>query len=247
MSDIDRAELAGRVIMITGASRGLGRAVAVACAAAGATTLVCGRDVAALEALTDELESRGDPLPVIVPINLEAASVDDFLSITAHIKEQFGCLDGLVVNAAVVGELAPLETYDPMIWARVFQVNVHSVFLLLQSCLPLLAEADDASIVFSLAEEGDRGRAHWGAYAATKSALKSLMEILADEHETNPGLRVHGVIPSPLRTRLRMTAFPAQDPAAFAPPETAAGTYVELLGARGRGRHGVVIKTPRRD
>ncbi len=247
MTDIDREELAGRVIMITGASRGLGRAVAIACAAAGATTLVCGRDVPALESLADELESHGDPAPVIVPINLEAASVDDFSSIAAHIKEQFGLLDGLVVNAAVIGELAPLETYDPITWARVFQVNVHSVFLLLQSCLPLLAGADDAAIVFSLADEGDRGRAHWGAYAATKSALKSLMEILADEHESNPGLRVHGVIPGPLRTRLRMIAFPAQDPSAFALPETAAGAYVELLGPRGRGMHGAVIKTPRHD
>lgn len=245
MSDSDSEELAGRVIMITGASRGLGRAVAAACAAAGAMTLVCGRDVPALESLADELESRGDPAPVIVPVNLETASIDDFLSIAAHVNEQFGRLDGLVVNAAAVGELAPLETYDPMIWARVFQVNVHSVFLLLQSCLPLLAEADDAAIVFSLAEEGDRGRAHWGAYAATKSALKSLMEILADEHESNSGLRVTGVISGPLRTGLRMTAFPAHDPLAFAPPETAAGMYVELLGPRGRGMHGIVLKTPR--
>ena len=247
MADPTPGELAGRVILITGASRGLGRAVATACADAGAGVLVCGRDVAALETLADEVETNGGLPPMIVPIDLEAATRDDFLNVSAHIDQQFGRLDGLVANAAVLGELAPLASYDPVTWARVFQVNVHSVFLLLQACLPLLTKADDGSIVFALAPEGEKGRAYWGAYAVSKYAFRGMMDILVDEYESDPGLRVHGVMPGPLRTRLRLTAFPAADPDTLPAPETVAAAFVELLGPRGSGAHGRIAASHRHD
>ena len=246
MTDAKRDELAGRVILITGASRGLGRAVAVACAAAGATVLVCGRDVTALETLTEEVEADGGLPAVIVPIDLEAATPDDFLTVSEHIEARFDRLDGLVANAAILGELAPLASYDPLTWARVFQVNVHSVFSLLQACLPLLTRANDAAVVFTLAEEGEAGRAHWGAYAASKYALRGMLDIMIDEYESQPGLRVHGVIPGPLRTRLRLTAFPASDPESFPAPNTAADVFVELLGPRSASAHGRIVRVHRR-
>ena len=245
MTDAKLDELAGRVILITGASRGLGRAVATASAAAGATVLVCGRDVTALETLADEVEANGGQPAVIVPIDLEAATRDDFLKVSAHIETRFGRLDGMVANAAILGELAPLASYDPLIWARVFQVNVHSVFLLLQACLPLLTRGDDAAVVFALAEEGETGRAHWGAYAASKYALRGMLGIMIDEYESHPGLRVDGVIPGPLRTRLRLTAFPASDPESFPAPSTAADAFVELLGPRSAAAHGGIVRVHR--
>ena len=130
-------ELAGKTVLITGASRGIGQAVAEAAVAAGATTLLCARDVPALERLADRIEAAGGPAPVLVPLNLETASLADYEGLAALIEERFGCLDGMVFNAAALGELAPLVTYDPVTWARVFQVNVHSTFLMLQSLLPV--------------------------------------------------------------------------------------------------------------
>lgn len=242
MVDPDGGELGGRVILITGASRGLGRAVATACAAAGATVLICARDAAALESVAAEIEAAGRPSPVILPIDLAGATRDDFSTVGERIDAQFGRLDGVVANAAILGELAPLASYDPMTWARVFQVNVHSVFLLLQMGLPLLGRADDAALVFTLAPEGESGRAHWGAYGASKSALRSMLEILIDEYEAHPKLRVHGVMPQPLRTGLRLTAFPASDAESFPLPDTAAPTFVELLGPRSRHGHGRIVR-----
>lgn len=242
MSQHNTPELAGRVILITGASRGIGRAVASASAAAGATVLICGRDVAALGKLADEIETAGGTAPVIVPLNLEGATVDDYALVAAHIEDQFGRLDGIVVNAAVLGELAPLGTYDAVTWARVFQVNVHSVFLLLQACLPLLARSSGASVVFSLAEEGMRAKAHWGAYAVSKYALHGLMDVLAAEYATRPEMRVNGVLLPPLRTRLRLSAFPALDPRSLPEPQSVTAPYLMLLGPRGAGLNGRVIK-----
>lgn len=234
-------ELTGKTILITGASRGIGQAVALAAAAAGATTLLCARDVPALERLADAIESRGAPAPVLAPINLETAGLADYEGLAALIAARFGGLDGLVFNAAAVGELAPLATYDPLTWARVFQVNVHSVFLMLQAMWPVVQSAAQASLVFTLAPEGMHGKAHWGAYGASKFALRGLFEMLVAEHANNPALRINAVLPPPVRTRLRYAAFPGENPAHLAEPEQVARGFIELLARHGENTSGAIV------
>ncbi len=233
-------ELDGRVILLTGASRGIGSAVATACARAGATMLLAGRDVRALERLADVLEGAGATPPVLVPINLETAGVDDYSVVAELIAARFGRLDGFVANAAMLGEPAPLANYDGVAWARTFQVNVHSVFLLLQTCLPLFRSAVDPAVVFSLAAEGLEARPNWGAYAVSKYAVRGLMELLAAESR-HTSLRVNGVVPEAVRTRLRRQAFPGLDADTLPLPETQADAYVALLGPRGAGVRGRCI------
>ncbi len=234
-------ELRGKTVLITGASRGLGQAVAYAAAAAGATTLLCARDVPALERLADAIEASGAPAPVLAPLNLETATLADYEDLAALIARRFGCLDGVVFNAAAIGELAPLATYDPVTWARVFQVNVHSVFLMLQAMLPVVLSATQASLVFTLAPEGMHGKAHWGAYGASKFALRGLFEMLAAEHINNRALRINAVLPPPVRSRLRYAAYPGEPPAQLVEPEQLAHGFVELLAAHGTSGSGAIV------
>lgn len=236
--------LAGKTILITGASRGIGQAVAMAAAAAGATTLLCARDVPALERIADDIEAAGGPSPVLAPINLESASLADYGDLAELIAERWGCLDGLVFNAAALGELAPLASYDAVTWARVFQVNVHSVFLMLQAFLPLLVAAPSASVLFTLAPEGMSGKPHWGAYGASKFALRGVFEMLAAEHINNMSLSINALLPPPVRSRLRHTAYPAEHPATLADPAVVAPHYIELLSVAGQTNRGRVVPIP---
>lgn len=235
--------LADRVVLVTGASRGLGRAVAQACALHQATVLLLGRDVKRLESLADEIEAAHAPSPRIVPFNLEGASVDDHAAIAARIAEQCGRLDGLVLNAAMLGEMSGLENYDPVLWARVFQVNVHSQFLLLRACLPLLRAAACGSVIFTSSSVGRRGRAYWGAYAASKFAAEGMMQTLADELRDVSHVRVNSVNPGRMRTRMRAQAYPAEDPATLPEPAAVAPYFVYLL-SNAHALHGQTLDLP---
>lgn len=231
-------------MLVTGASRGIGAAVAQAAARAGAETLLLARDVRALERLADGLEAEGAPAPVLIPCNLERAGADDYAQVATLVAERWGRLDGLVVNAALLGELAPLASHDPLLWARVFQVNVHSAFLLLQACLPLLGAATAPRLVFTLdLAAGVGGRPFWGAYGVSKQALRALFEVLAAEHRRGP-LRINAVAPGPTRTRLRRQAFPAEDPRTCLAPEDVALAYLPLLGVDCQGHAGVIPVIP---
>jgi NAD(P)-dependent dehydrogenase (short-subunit alcohol dehydrogenase family) len=234
MSEPADGTLAGRVILVTGASRGIGQAVARACATAGATVVAAARDVRALEAFAGAVEADGWPAPVLLPINLEAASAEDYATVASLLDERFGRLDGLALVAAALGDLSPLPLYDAVTWARVFQVNVHSALLLTQACWPLLRASGRARLVVTLAEEAFTAKPNWGAYAASKSALRAMFEMWAAEVANDGAFRVGAVVPAALRTRLRLNAFPGLDPASLGAPESVAPAYVELLGANAR-------------
>ena len=230
--------LADRRILVTGASQGIGRAVALACAAAGARVLLLGRDIRRLEQVAGEAAVCGRHEAIIVPMNLEGASLDDYRHVAELIRTQLGALDGLVLNAAMLGELCPIEHYDPVLWARVFQVNVHSQFLLVQACLPLLKAGGSGSVIFTSSGVGRRGRSYWGAYAASKFAVEGLMETLADELASDAGVRVNSVNPGRTRTRMRAMAYPAEDPGTLLPPEAITPLYVWLLAPASAAVHG---------
>lgn len=221
--------LAGKLVLLTGASRGLGRAIAVAAAAAGATLLLLARDGRALERLAEEIERSGGPEPSLIPLNLENATVDHYAEVAALIDTRWGRLDGLVLNAGMLGELGPLRNYDPLVWAQVFQVNLHANFLLTRACLPLLEKAPTASIIAVSSAVGRRGRAYWGAYAASKFALEGMIQTLADELAGTSRIRANSVNPGRCRTRMRAEAYPAEDPSTLPDPATLAPAFVYLL------------------
>ena len=227
--------LAGRVILVTGAGDGIGRAAAKSFAAHGATVILLGRTVHKLEAVYDEIEQAGGPQPAIYPMNLEGASNEDYQQLAETIEQQLGRLDGILHNAAFLGSLTPLELYDLELWSRVMQVNLHAAYLLTRACLPLLKKSPDASVVFTTAEVGRKGVAYWGAYAISNAALENLMQIFADEMETNTHIRFNSLDPGAVRTRMRNMAFPGEDPESLTLPDQIMPTYLYLMGPDSRG------------
>lgn len=234
----DAQTLDGRVVLVTGASGGLGSAVARAAAAAGATVVLAGRRVRALEQLYDELGAAGAAQPAICPLDLENATPDTLAALAATIESDLGRLDGVVHAAARFDGLTPLEVHRPDEWLRVLQVNLSAPFALQQALMPLLKAAPDAACVFVLDDPERMRRAHWGAYGVAKAGLEAMAAILHDETERSP-LRVHALLPAPMRTPLRRMAWFGEDSLSQPLPDAAAAAAVYLLspaGAAARGR-----------
>jgi NAD(P)-dependent dehydrogenase (short-subunit alcohol dehydrogenase family) len=229
--------LRDRVIAITGAGDGLGRAAAMTFARRGATVVLLGRTLAKLEAVYDEIEAGGHPQPAIFPINLEGAAPQDYDQVRVALENEFGRLDGLLHNAAELGGRTPLDTYKLSDWNKVMQVNVTAPFLLTRALLPLLRNSSDGRIVFTGSNVGRKGRAYWGAYAVSKGATETLMQVLADELENTP-IKVNSINPGPVRTRMRASAYPAEDPVNVTAPESIMNAYLFLFGPDSRHWHG---------
>jgi NAD(P)-dependent dehydrogenase (short-subunit alcohol dehydrogenase family) len=232
-------ELHGRVILITGASQGIGRAVALRCAQHGATVLLLGRNGRHLEEVHSRITAeQGAERAAIVEFDLENALARDYDALFAAIEARYQRLDGLLHNASLLGQLGPVEHYDVPTWCRVLQVNLTSAFVLTQILLPLLKRSDDASIVFTSSSVGRAGRAYWGAYAVSKFAVEGLNEVLSAELSGFTKVRVNSLNPGATRTRMRRQAYPAEDAASLATPESITGPYIALLGPASRGVSG---------
>jgi NAD(P)-dependent dehydrogenase (short-subunit alcohol dehydrogenase family) len=224
-----------RVILVTGASDGIGRALAIHTASLGARVILHGRNTAKLEKVYDTIEALDDaPQPSIAVMDLATADGDAYTSLADSLADEFGRLDGLVHNAGVLGDKFTVEQYDAGLWQQVMHVNVTAAFALTQVCLPLLRASEDASLIFTSSGVGRRGRAFWGAYSVSKFATEGLMQVLADEHK-HEHIRVNCVNPGPTRTRMRQAAYPGEDPETLKRPEEILATYVYLLGSDSRG------------
>ena len=228
-------ELAGRVVAITGAGSGIGRAVALACACHRANVVLIGRNKAALEAVHDEITAAAAPEASIALLDLEKAVARDYDELASALLGRYGRLDGLLHNAGLLGTLSPIEHYDVPTWCRVLHVNVTAAFALTRVLLPALKKSPDASVVFTASSVGRRGRAYWGAYAVSKFALEGLAQVLSDELEGITPVRVNTLNPGRARTAMRRQAYPAEDVAAVPPPEALTTAYIALLGPAGRG------------
>jgi NAD(P)-dependent dehydrogenase (short-subunit alcohol dehydrogenase family) len=224
--------LEDRVIVVSGAGEGIGRATALAAAAHGATVVLLGRTVSKLEAVYDAIEQAGGPQPAIYPIDFEGATAHDFAVMAERLDQAFGKVDGVVHCAASFPYLSRIDDYDPETWGRVLQVNLSAPFMLTQACLPLLRRSPDASIVFLSDAVGRHGRAYWGAYGVSKFALEGLMQTLADELAQS-AIRVNSLDPGPTRTNLRAQAYPLEDPSHLKPPDAVAPFVLWLLGPDG--------------
>ena len=230
-----------KTILITGASRGIGRALSKACARKGAHVIACGRNVKDLEMLSDEIKAEFNGLSTLLPINLATANADDYRTVAEHIEKQFGTLDAVILNAAMLGEVTPCDNYSLKTWIEVFQVNLHSAVMLLQATRPLLKESALRTVIFTLASEGISPKANWGAYAASKAALSAFMKIYALENNNSEQLRVAGVLPPPTKTLIRMTAYPAENHEILAQPEAVVSPYIKLLTQPSHANQGNIL------
>jgi NAD(P)-dependent dehydrogenase (short-subunit alcohol dehydrogenase family) len=230
--------LRGRVIAITGAGDGIGRALALAAARCGAELVLIGRTVKRLEAVHAEISAIRAGAASIAPLNLEQALASDYDGLAEAISKRYGRLDGLVHNAGILGGLTAIEHYDVPMWCRVLHVNLTAAFVLTQVLLPSLHRAADASIIFTSSSVGRKPRAFWGAYAVSKCGVEGLSALLAEELSEGVPIRVNVLNPGPTRTRMRRQAYPSEDVLALAEPEAIINPYLWLLGAHARGVSG---------
>ena len=238
----DTGLLAGRVILITGASSGLGRALAVECARAGATVILSGRNGAKLERVYDEIETMGAPQPAIAILDLAVATAVDYDHLAKTVDLEFGKLDGLVHAAALLGDRTPLEQYDVPTWCKVLHVNLTAPFILTQVLLPALRKSADASVIFVSSGVVKNQRPFWGAYAVAKSGLESVRSMFSQELDGEPNIRVNSVNPGRMRTAMRAAAYPAEDPNTVPTPASVSGAFLYLLSERSRGIDGEYIE-----
>ncbi len=233
--------LRDRVILITGASDGIGKALAVECAKLGAQVILHGRNVKKLENVYDQITSiDGAPRPSIAVLDLASANAESYMTLAKSIEDEFGQLDGLVHNASILGDRFAIEQYDAVMWQRVMHVNVTAAFALTQVFLPLLQKSDDASIIFTSSGVGRKGKAFWGAYAVSKFATEGLCQVLAEEHR-HSALRVNCINPGATRTNMRLAAYPAEDRDTLLTPQQILPPYIYLLGPDSKGVTGESI------
>lgn len=220
--------LANKTILITGAGAGIGRQAALTYAELGATVILLGKTVAKLEAVYDEILAKGYPEPAIVPLDLKGSTKQNYIDLAATIANQFGQLDGALLNASMLGELTPFNQIHEQIWQDVMQVNVNAQFLLAQALIPVLLKADNASLIFTSSGVGNKGKAYWGAYSVSKFATEGMMQVIADEYE-NTTLRTNAINPGATNTNMRSSAYPAENKETIALPIDIMPLYVYLM------------------
>lgn len=235
------ALLDGRVILVTGAADGIGRAVAGAYASHGARTVLLDWNSAGLDAAYEEFTAADWPEPVLCPADLSGITLTQLREVVQRIGDRFGVLDGLLNNAGWIGALTPFEHYQPNVWAKVMNINMAAPFFLTQWCLPLLRKSVDPAVVFSL---HDAARAYWGGYAMAKAGQEALVHILAEEYgpESSQPIRVTGIDPGPVMTPGRRQHYPGEHPDAHPFPEDVVGPYLFAMGPDARGSSGRILR-----
>ncbi len=222
--------LAGKTILVTGAGDGIGRSAALSYSRHGATVLLLGRTASKLAAVYDEIENAGGPKPGIIEMDLASASEESYATLAAELEQEFSCLDGLLHNAALLGDRRPIQNAGYASWQEVMQVNVNAQFLLTRYLLPLLQLAPLASVIMTSSGVGRTGKAYWGAYAVSKFATEGFMQVLASELENTSKVRVNTLNPLATNTAMRRTAYPAEAPTTNPTPEDIMPAYLYLMG-----------------
>jgi NAD(P)-dependent dehydrogenase (short-subunit alcohol dehydrogenase family) len=224
-------DLSGRVVLVTGATGGLGAPIARACAAAGATVVLHARVVRKLESLADAIDAAGHPSPILLPLDFASATAQDFSSVESALSRETGRLDAVIHMAAALGSLGPVEHQALDAWLDVLRVNVAAPMALTRAVVPLLrtSPAGCGRVILTLDTRSDAPRAYWGAYGASKAALAAFASTLADEWEHRTDLAVGAVVPGPIRSPLRMRTHPGEDRTTLPPPESIVPLYLHLL------------------
>jgi len=230
--------LENRIILVTGAGDGIGRAAAKAFAAHGAEVILLGRTPQKLVVVYDEIENAGGKKPAIYPMNLEGASLQDYHTLSETLAKEFGVIHGILHNAAWLGSHTPLTHYDLRQWYKVLQINLNAPFFMTQALLPLLKKADHASVLFTIDDAGLQGQAYKGAYGVSKFGLQGLMQTFAEENEVNTSVRFNSINPGPVLTQMRRLGYPAEDASRLLRPEDIMAPYLYLMGNDSLGING---------
>ncbi|MCG7546862.1 YciK family oxidoreductase [Pseudoalteromonas sp. Of7M-16] len=220
--------LENKVILVTGAGDGIGRIAAINYAKHGATVILLGKTTSKLEAVYDEIINAGYPKPAIVPLDLKGATKQHYRDLASTIEQQFGKLDGLLNNAAILGTMGPLEHFCVSTFESVMKVNVTAQAMITRFLFPVMRKAPSASIIFTSSGVGRQGREFWGAYAISKFATEGMMQTWACEvGKTN--IRVNCINPGATRTSMREAAFPGEDRDKLKTAEDLMPTYLYLM------------------
>ncbi|WP_293007060.1 YciK family oxidoreductase [Nitrosomonas sp.] len=233
--------LKDRVILVTGAGQGLGRAAALSYANHGATVILHGRKVKKLESVYDEIETIGKAQALIYPLDLERADEKDFFALAHAVAQQLGRLDGVLHNATYLPGLSPLEHQTMEQWRALLQVNLIAPFALTKACLPLLKASPDASIIITSSTHGHNPSAYWGGFAVAKAGLEALVKIQADELEQMPNLRINTVIPGLVNSPQRVITHPGEIKQKMRQPDELMAVYLYLMGLDSREVSGQTI------
>jgi NAD(P)-dependent dehydrogenase (short-subunit alcohol dehydrogenase family) len=231
--------LRDRVVLVTGAGQGLGRAVALEAARCGATVALLGRRQDKLEAAYDAITAAGYPKPAMIPLDLAVAGPTEYESLVQLLRRELHRLDGIVHCAAHFVPLGPLAGQTQEQWSALLKVNLIAPFALTRACLPLLQAAPDSSVVFVGETHGAKPLAYWGGFAVAKSALPALASIWAQELEHRGKPRMNVFIPGPIATPQRMQSHPGEDHGRLRSAESAARALLYLVGpdsAKSNGR-----------
>lgn len=232
--------LNNKIILVTGAGDGIGREAALTYARHGATVILLGKTTNKLTAVYDEIVAAGGAEPAIVPLDLKGATRKHYQDMAATIEAEFGRLDGVLHNAALLGVLSPFEYIEQQGWQDIMQVNVTAPMLMTQALLPVLRKSPAASVVFTSSGVGRKGRAFWGTYAVSKFATEGLMQTIADEYE-NTSVRVNCINPGATQTKMRGAAFPAEDKSKLKTPADLMWLYLYLMSDESKGTNGQSI------
>ncbi|MGY5956907.1 YciK family oxidoreductase [Kosakonia sp. BK9b] len=229
--------LNNRFILVTGASDGIGKEAALTYARYGASVILLGRNEEKLRQVAQTIHHEGGKPARCFTLDLATCTPDECQQLADAIAAEIPHLDGVLHNAGLLGDVAPMSEQVPATWDAVMQVNVNATFYLTQALLPLLLRAESGSLVFTSSSVGRQGRANWGAYAASKFATEGMMQVLADEYQNS--LRVNCINPGGMRTNMRASAFPTEDPQKLKTPADIMPLYLWLMGDDSRRKTGM--------
>ncbi|WP_052281649.1 YciK family oxidoreductase [Kluyvera genomosp. 1] len=232
--------LQNRIILVTGASDGIGQEAAVTYARHGASVILLGRSDDKLRAVAEEISQTGGIPARWYTLDLLTCTPQECQKLAQQISLHYPRLDGVLHNAGLLGDVVPMAEQDPAVWQQVMQVNVNGTFMLTQALLPLLLKSESGSLVFTSSSVGREGRANWGAYAASKFATEGMMQVLAEEYQSRH-LRVNCINPGGTRTKMRASAFPTEDAMKLKTPADIMPLYLWLMGDDSRRKTGMTF------
>ena len=218
-----------KIILVTGAGDGIGKSAAISYASRGATVILLGKTKAKLEKVYDEIEESNHPTPLISLMDFSKADGNDYQELVDNLIKDYKQLDGLLLNAAILGDRSPIEQYDVAKWVETIHINLTSQFILIKTLLPALRNSNNASVLFTSSGVGRVGKAFWGAYAVSKFGVEGLCQVLSDEHSNDKSIRFNCINPGAVQTNMRKEAYPLENPNDLLHPDEIMDKYVWLM------------------